>query len=242
MISYIQRALMEFNLKRKQSDKDFYNVFPPKCLMWYREAYEELNCWSEERPINYDYALYPKRFYKAVELYSEDKVYDYCFIGGFKTDEKTVKGRVWILDFIKNNMNEKSYLQFTDKKTKHRYKPLGDYDFTLKASGFVPKEHPRNERNKFDENYFRTMKRSKFALCPAGDLNYSMRFYEALMCKSIPIVNSANETFRSEAESELDYKYYLTTDSIQYREDWVEHNYNLFLKYHTLEYKQCSGK
>ena len=62
-----------------------------------------------------------------------------------------------------------------------------------------------------------------------------MRFYEALMCKSIPIVNNKNETFRSKAESELNYKYYLTTEQHVYREDWVEHNHGVFLKYHTLD-------
>ena len=38
-----------------------------------------------------------------------------------------------------------------------------------------------------------------------------------------------------DTKSDKDYKYYLTTDeNIEYREDWVEHNYSLFLKYHTL--------
>lgn len=94
------------------------------------------------------------------------------------------------------------------------------------------------DRNWFDEDYFKIMSKSKFTLCPAGDLIYSMRFYESLMCRSIPIVNSVNETFRSEAESLLGYKYYLVTDDIEYREDWVNYNYELFLKYHTLEYKE----
>ena len=219
-------------------------MFPPKCLMWYQEAYEEHDCWNEEHLIDYDYVLYPKRFYQTIDKFDDDKIIDYCFIGGFKTDKKnkTLKARIWILDFIRNYMTDKSYLQFTDKKTKQNYEPMGSFDYTLKVSGFVPKEHPVKDRNKFDENYFKTMKKSKFTLCPAGDRNYSMRFYEALMCKSIPIVNSINETFRSKAESKLDYKYFLTTDVLEYREDWVEHNYSIFLKYHTLEYFQCSGK
>jgi hypothetical protein len=37
-------------------------------------------------------------------------------------------------------------------------------------------------------------------------------------------------------ESKLDYKYYLVNDKeFIYREDCVEHNYAIFLKYHTLE-------
>jgi hypothetical protein len=66
---------------------------------------------------------------------------------------------------------------------------------------------------------------------------WSMRFYECLMCKCIPIVDKVEETFRSVEESKLDYKYYLTScPEFVYREDWVEHNYNLFIKYHTLYY------
>ena len=38
-------------------------------------------------------------------------------------------------------------------------------------------------------------------------------------------------------ESKLEYKYYTTSSpEFIYREDWVEHNYNIFLKYHTLEF------
>ena len=88
-----------------------------------------------------------------------------------------------------------------------------------------------------DKNYFDVMCKSKFCLCPAGDDLWSMRFYEALMCKCIPIVNNEKETYRSDPESKLGYKFYLTSDKeFIYREDWVEHNYNLFLKYHTLEF------
>jgi len=38
--------------------------------------------------------------------------------------------------------------------------------------------------------YFEKMCQSKFILCPAGDEPWSFRFYETLMCKSIPIVES----------------------------------------------------
>ena len=63
-----------------------------------------------------------------------------------------------------------------------------------------------------------------------------MRFYEALMCKCIPIVLKREETYRSREESELDYRYYLASDpEFIYREDWVEHNYALFMRYHTLQ-------
>ena len=114
---------------------------------------------------------------------------------------------------------------------------MGNYDHTLSKNGFVPKETPMDERNYFDKNYFDNLSQSKFCLCPGGDGMYSMRFYECLMCKCIPIVNKVEETYRSEEESKLNYKYYLSSNTeFVYREDWVEHNYNIFLQYHTLEY------
>lgn len=204
--------------------------------MWYVESHQEIGCWTDGDPICEDYALYPMRFYKELENLNVGKKIDYCFIGGLKTDIRTTKNRGWILEFIEKNFTNQSYLQFTDTNTKNNYCSKGSYDYTLEKVGFAPKEHEVNNRNWFDLHYFCTMLAAKFALCPAGDAIYSMRFYEALMCKSIPVVSSTHETFRSEAESKLDYRYYLTTDDIQFREDWVEHNYQLFLQYHTLEY------
>jgi hypothetical protein len=68
-----------------------------------------------------------------------------------------------------------------------------------------------------------------------------MRFYEAIMCKAIPIVNKFKESYRTKAEKKLGYKFYLTSDKkFIYRKDWADHNYNLFLKYHTLEFRNAN--
>ncbi len=214
---------------------DYYEQFPPKLYMWFVEAHKEAGCWTDGDPVNTDYALYPRRFYRTVAGFDHEKIFDYCFIGGFKTDDATQANRAWIIDFIQRHFTDESYLQFTDRRTKKDYVPMGRFDRTLLRTGFVPKEHLAEERNKFDDCYFETMARSRFTLCPAGDAFWSMRFYEALMCKSIPIVKNVNETFRSRRESELGYKFYLSTDRIKYRKDWVEQNYRIFLEYHTLD-------
>lgn len=217
--------------------------FSPKLKMWYREAHREKNFFKYlfsrviHQPVNQDYAIYPKRFYQTVHKLDHQKLIDYCFIGGFRTDSRTEKNRKWILDFIQTNFSESSYLQFTDKGTKSSHKRMGVFDHTFVREGFVPKEHPKRKRNYFDAHYFQKLANSKFTLCPAGDDLWSMRFYEALMCKSIPIVNTPEETYRSNAESELDYRYYLSTDQHIFREDWAAHNYEIFLRYHTLEYR-----
>lgn len=224
--------------------KNQYHNFSPKLSMWYLESLKEKSMLFfitqvlkniKNKGINYDYAIYPKRFYKTVEVLEKKKKYDYCFIGALKTDEETYKNRMWLLNFIKINFTIDSYLQFTDSKTKSSHVKMGSFDYTNDISGIVPKELPKNERNKFDINYFKTLSQSQFTICPVGDKPYSMRFYEALMCHSIPIVESYRHTFRSKAESKLSYKYYLKDEKHIYRDDWVKHNYELFLKYHTFD-------
>jgi hypothetical protein len=218
---------------------NYYNFFSPKLTMWYIESYKEKNITVTNQDVDFSYALYPKRFYENVENISTEtnKQFDFCFIGGLHTDRQTLLNRSWILPFIQKYFTNNSYLQFTDKQTKINYKKLGNFDKTLEINGFVPKEHPEKNRNYFDTNYFTNMCKSNFCLCPSGDLFYSMRFYEALMCKTIPIVNTINETFRSKAESLIDYKYYLSSDEdFIYHQSWADHNYDLFLKHHTLNH------
>jgi hypothetical protein len=89
-------------------------------------------------------------------------------------------------------------------------------------------------KNYFDKSYYQVMKRSKFCLCPAGDLMWSMRFYEALLCKCIPIVDRFEESYRNEEEEKIPYKfYYANEENFIYHQDWVDSNYQLFLKYHS---------
>ena len=85
------------------------------------------------------------------------------------------------------------------------------------------------------------MSRSKYCLCPAGDSSWSFRFYEVLMCKSIPIVESWHHTYRTKQEATLNYKYILyqniedTIRDINY-EEYVNENTKLFQEYHILNF------
>lgn len=87
---------------------------------------------------------------------------------------------------IKDIPKEKRYeYTFTGKKTEARAwveEFAGDalINFTEKGRE-VAKDY-------LDVAYYRTMCQSKFTLCPAGDFKWTYRFFEAIMCKSIPIV------------------------------------------------------
>lgn len=206
----------------------------PRCsrsTKWFNEACFEKGI----KEVNLDYTFFPQRFYKTIQQFSQDKIFDFCFIGSLYIQQCVVEKRSWILDFIKSRFTINSYLQFTDKETKEKLSSLGQFDYSHIKSGFVPKKVSLATRDYFDEEYYKILCQSKFSLCPAGDIYWSMRFFESLMCKTIPIVRTKDETFRSKEESLLDYRYYLSSEpNILFKQDWVDHNYGLFLKYHTL--------
>jgi len=216
--------------------------FSPKLNAWYIDAIQECGeeiyrKWVDSgQKIDYGYAIMPRSFWQNSALLATKDI-DYCFIGAFSTDEKTHIARQWLLRFIEEKFDSKCYLQFTDRTTRAGYIEKGEYDHTLRRKGFVPKELPIEQRNWFDENYFTTMARSKFVLCPAGDAPWSMRFLEAIMCRALPVVESPEHTYRSEQEALLGYKFYLSNEQHEYRQDWVEHNYAIFLKHHTFSTK-----
>jgi len=63
------------------------------------------------------------------------------------------------------------------------------------------------------------------------------------MTKCIPIVRNPKETYRSKEESRLSYFFYRSSaKSFVYHDYWAKENYDIFLSYHTLEYKKdlCS--
>ena len=175
-----------------------------------------------------DYAKFPKDIVNKVNNINCEKEYNYIFLGSYKNNIGKIFNRKWILSFIENNFDDKSYLEFTDDETKKNYEKMGNFDHTLYI------KQKKINKNNFDYSYYSKLKKSKFCLCPAGDCIYSNRFYEALLCKTIPIVSNNVETYRSKAEKELDYKFYLSSDkNIVYNQEMIEHNYKIFLKYHT---------
>jgi hypothetical protein len=216
------------SLKRKNGAYGFNRIL----LLRYKKAYTEIGI--NIKTIDDNYAIYPKSYYTSIAKLGYEKDIDFTFIGIIGKDNPVALNRVWVSAFVDDFITDKSY--FKDTMNPENYLVKGTFDYTIEGGGFVPRFHRGKKACKFDRTYFSILSRSKFCLCPAGDCPWSMRFYEAIMCKSIPIVKYKWETWRSYAESKLDYKFYLADDKeFIYREDWAEHNYALFMKYHTLE-------
>lgn len=186
--------------------------------------------------ITKEYALYPNSWIQSINNMTKNKYYSFNFIGGLHTDDKTYTNRNWLLPYIKNNsLNKNSYIAFTDKKSKQIHKKMGDFDYTHTIQGFVPKMNTTHLY--FDNHYFSIMCQSKFTLCPAGDSPWSMRFYESILCHSIPIVQYKSHSYRNAIEQKIPYYFYTIDDNcIEYNSSKAKKNYELFIKYHTRKY------
>ena len=184
-------------------------------------------------------AIFARQYYNEINALDNIKTHDYCFIGSF---ESSYENRRWVLDFVKQHFTSNSI--FINTYYTPDWQLLGDFDYSDKQLGFCPKHHDQSRKSQYrivQENlfYFNSMKQSRFVLCPAGDTSWSFRFYEVLMCKSIPIVESWHHTYRTAEESVIKYKYVLCQDIERYVQDkrleeYTNENTQLFEKYHLL--------
>jgi hypothetical protein len=105
-------------------------------------------------------------------------------------------------------------------------------DFTLKSKSFILNSYyGRNSETKYilDIEYYKKMSSSNFTLCPEGDCPWTYRFFEAIMCFSIPILKNSNDIFCSE------YHYFILGDNYEYSYDKALENYNKFILRHTFQ-------
>jgi len=205
------------------------------------EALIENNLYSKYASSCPQVALFSKKYYNEINDLDHNKVYDYCFIGSIND---CYEKRIWVINFVKKYFTSNSI--FINTYNDPNWKLLGDYDKSNKNLGFNPKKMINNQSKKaqyrvIEENkfYFQTMCQSKFVLCPSGDGPWSFRFYETLMCKSIPIVETYHHTYRTKEESKIKYQYILSNNIEQNKEipydDLVNKNTLIFNKFHLLD-------
>jgi Exostosin family len=207
----------------------------PRSVILVEQAYEEegLECPAIDERLAEVNLLFPRSFVDAVNAMSGVKTHDYCFMGSLYRPE-TFRHRDWILDFAKERFTDRSYLLLSEAPPEHEH--LGSFDHTGESDGvFVPKEAPwGRERAYFNPAFFQMLRSSEFAPCPAGDRPWSMRFFEAVMCRSIPIVSDRRHVGRNERERSIGYHVFLPEDEHVYDPAIAEENYRLFLRHQTL--------
>lgn len=205
-----------------------------RSVLLFNQAYEEegLPCPDVDERVEPTRLLYPRSFVDGVNRLADDKRYDYSFRGSLYRPE-VYPHREWILDFARHHFTDQSYLLLSGATSDHER--LGSFDHTGDEEVvWVPKEVAWPDRGFFDPAYFQVLRQSQFALCPAGDLPWSNRFFEAIMCRSIPIVSHREHAGRHEFEQSIGYRMYLREDEHVYDPDLVEDNYELFLRHQTL--------
>jgi hypothetical protein len=184
-------------------------------------------------------AIFSKKYYDDINELNHEKKYDYCFIGSINS---CYEKRKWVIEFAKNNFTNNSIFINTDNNAE--WELLGSFDYSKLNIGFCPKNLPDYQSKKVQYRivkdnieYFEKMCQSKYCLCPAGDAPWSFRFYEVLMCKSIPIVESWHHTYRTKEESNINYKYilYQNIEKNVNIYDYVTENTKIFENYHLLK-------
>jgi len=81
-----------------------------------------------------------------------------------------------------------------------------------------------------DIEYFKKLSSYNFNYCPNGDYMWSYRFFESVMCKSIPIVEDDYPTIR-------EFKYLTLNNDLNnltWNNEWVEHNSKILKEKFTL--------
>jgi hypothetical protein len=166
-----------------------------------------------------------------VEAMPPTKEHDYSFLGTLYRPE-TYEYRKWILDFARERFTDRSYLLLSEDEGHER---LGSFDHTGDRSKvFVPKEVPFADRAQFNPAYFEVLRRTEHSLCPAGDQPWSMRFFDAIMCRSIPVVSDPAHTGRNKLEKAIGYHFALRDEEHHYRAELAEENFQRFLQHQTL--------
>lgn len=207
----------------------------------HEEALKEIGKSIEKCKSNPEVAIFSRSYYDEINKLNHEKKYDYVFIGALRP--RFIQHRLWVIDFVRKNFTENSI--FINTMADENWKSLGIFDLSHshKSKCFSPmncsddiNQTKEVQYRKVNENkfYFETMCQAKFCLCPAGDSPWSFRFYEVLMCKSIPIVKCWLHTFRTETESLFGYKYLLYDDLHVFDENIIKHNTTIFEKHHLL--------
>ncbi|KAH8097358.1 potassium channel [Aureococcus anophagefferens] len=159
--------------------------------------------------------------------------------------------RAWVLPFVKRYFTADSVLLDTSVKDAATHVPLGAYDRSVGGDGALAGFRPialnfttgatTCKKATCDPAYYEKLARSRFTLAPAGDMPWSLRFFEAVMAGSVPILSSKEHAGRNHAEKTLGYKYLLVSEYVARRRrfpgaapycaEWADHNLAIFLEH-----------
>ena len=127
--------------------------------------------------------------------------------------------RVKAVKFAREHFQSDSYFAATDAAQTHSRLGIWDHSQDHRIS------HAR---------YLGIIAQSRFTLCPEGDQPWTLRFFEAVSLKSIPVVWHPTRWARNPIELELGYQFVLFNESHVYDVQVAESNFKIFTQHQLL--------
>jgi len=136
--------------------------------------------------------IFPKEIVTYLfKNWSSNRVYAFSFSGLITPIRHSVIQK-WLLEGLKSdkklNYNSKSFKSRVLRKVRkffNVHKSFYKYDDLYLSNSFKGRVFPDKS---WDEPYYTFLLKSKFVLCPSGDFVWSYRFFEAILCGAIPVI------------------------------------------------------
>lgn len=196
---------------------------------------------------------WPRSYVNAIADLRQSKTRRFNFIGRMQDGphSKYHGRRNWVRPFARDHFSKRDFFRQSDIGLTEA--SLGDFDHSNESWEFTPDRLSRKNYKPrpaiFDNGrkpYFDILAQSQFTLCPGGDQPWSYRFLEAILARSIPIVDNevfANAERRKDgmpavSSANIGWHFYLKDSPVDwasaYNETMVEENYANALVHHTL--------
>lgn len=202
----------------------------------YQVCESNLNCSSEIIKINHSTPftqifeikkdlIFPKSMFVFLKSnWPQLREIEFSFSGFISSKRKYTLQNWMSKNFINDNNSIES---FSEKMLKLLFDFLNiDYSFKNKIGSVLvlSSNHGRNFPIKsWDENYYNNNLNSKFVLCPSGDFIWTYRFFEAIICGAIPVVEEYCPLYEG-------FKFYYFNDNINslvYKTEMADFNFKL---------------
>ncbi len=177
-------------------------------------------------------------------IWEENRTINYSF-QGLVTNERKPLIEGWLSKNILGKQIGKREIPNTNSRRyrlrKKFLSKLGlDHTIEVEIGDFLLWSSDRGRRfpiKAWDDKYFKVLANSKFVLCPGGDYIWSYRFFEAILCGAIPIVERSCEAYEG-------FRFFTFEDNakeLKWRLDDVEFNYALCLEKLTIPQNELNG-
>mmetsp|Transcript_5472 Transcript_5472/g.12030 ORF Transcript_5472/g.12030 Transcript_5472/m.12030 type:complete len:348 (+) Transcript_5472:85-1128(+) len=214
---YVKEESME-EAKRTCSDISVYGAYVPKVSSTFVSQVVALKAANNTKTSNYN-------FHGALE----------------RTEARNNKRRHWVIKFVRHHFSDDDVFVSSDEFGRNY--SWGPYDHTNDVEHYDVAQEKLEFPLTMDTTYYQIMIQSNFTLCPGGDLPWSMRFYEAILAGSIPVIAEEENDYSSSSKAfwfnQIGYKYFTVDQVVNLKASSAElkriadDNYELFLKYQT---------